>query len=90
MFRATKAATRTTGSGSKPVSKSNVEGGECDSASWSDDGVFNEAMEMLKKMSLNDIASAQQELAQAIVAEGCVMRTYEQTNSTLQVVCMCK
>ena len=61
-----KTAPQTTGLSSLPACADEVTGGDCATAAGpsEDDGVFDEAMQMLQKMSLDDIASAQQELAQ--------------------------
>lgn len=61
-----KTAPQTTRLSSLPACTDEVPGGDCATAAGpsEDDGVFDEAMQMLQKMSLDDIASAQQELAQ--------------------------
>lgn len=63
-------ASLTTKMSSQPVCKDEVVGSDCTATAGPDDGIFDEAMTMLQQMSLDDIASAQQELAQ-VMAPAC-------------------
>ena len=68
LFRVTETALRTTKMKSRPVCKDEVIGSDCTAAAGPGDGIFDEAMTMLQQMSLDDIESAQQELAQAMAS----------------------